>query len=196
MGGDLSTSVGFPPWTSRGITIWWRLLVAEEHPLHTRLPHWTFPWVLVAEEHHPPFFLPVTESRLGRTCERSQSLGWGARQEVLTESSPACRHRVGRGMGEGVSVGVNRGTRQVCRHTRSTGRCQLCPQRPQQQDACRDGRMVPNEAPDPGLQWNQPLGLQEQGLSSGWPVLGLPGQRRLRGGEGGDRLWPPRGGRE
>ena len=31
--------------------------------------------------------------------------------------------------------------------------------------------MVPNEAPDPGLQWNQPLGLQEQGLSSGWPDL-------------------------
>ena len=122
----------------------------------------------------PPFFLPVTESRLGRTCERSQSLGWGARQEVLTESSPVCGHHVGRGMGEGVSVGVNRGTRQVCRHTCSTGRCQLCPQRPQQQDACRDGGMVPNEAPDPGLQWNQPLGLQEQGLSSGWPVLAAP----------------------
>lgn len=60
MGGDLLTSVGFPPWTSRGINIWWRLLAAVEHPLHTRLPHWTFPWVLVAEERHPPFF----------TCDR------------------------------------------------------------------------------------------------------------------------------
>lgn len=74
-----------------------------------------------------------------------------------------------------MSVGVNGGTRQVCGHTHvAQVDASSAPQRPQQQDACRDGRMVPNEAPDPGLQWNQPLGLQEQGLSSGWPVLAAP----------------------
>lgn len=194
----MSTSVGFPPWTSRGITIWWRLLVAEEHPLHTRLPHWTFPWVLVAEEHHPPFFFfPVTESRLGRTCERSQSLGWRARQEVLTESSPACRHRVGRGMGEGVSVGVNRGTRQVCRHTHVA-----------QVDASSAPSVHSSKTPAGMAGWSQTRprtpgcsgislwDYRSKGSARAGPSWRLPGQRHLRGGEGGDRPWPPRGGRE
>lgn len=70
-----------------------------------------------------------------------------------------------------MSVGVDRG---VQTHTYSTGRFRLCPWHPQQQDACRDGRMVPNEGLGHGLEWNQPLESQEQGLSSGWPILVAP----------------------